>query len=144
MYTRMVLRRGWVSQPFGHASETISGSMAGFPKLTIRCGNMNLDLQSDQTHMVSFFTLGNGRGDLAPTIGHTLRVNVNRISKNLKITRREMKRNLYRSTDWIRRTIVNVTHYSTFYQDLLSLSLFVQLIVRLIALKFDIRFRPCG
>ena len=37
-----------------------------------------IDLRSDQAHMVSFFTLGNGRGNLAPTIGHTPHINVNR------------------------------------------------------------------
>ena len=39
---------------------------------------LNLDLRSDQAHTVSFFTLGNGRGNLAPTIGHTPHINVNR------------------------------------------------------------------
>ena len=46
-------------------------SAGRFSKFTLWCRDVDLDLRSDQTHMVSFFTLGNGRGVLAPTIGYT-------------------------------------------------------------------------
>ena len=72
MYRRMVLRRGWVSQPFGHRIRNDFRTSADrIFRFTFWCRDVDLNLRSDQTHMVSFFTLGNGRGDLAPTIGYT-------------------------------------------------------------------------
>ena len=70
----MVLRRG--SLPPSLFAQLVVGFSsplaAHWKSLWTSVGRfLNLDLRSDQALMVSFFTLGNGRGNLAPTIGHT-------------------------------------------------------------------------